>query len=178
MVYKYTQTLPEIEIQLKNGIYILPGLRPCGKTRLYQALSRLGVGYKNPDAAYDDNLSPKDVLTYDYEIYQLHKRNDIMLKNYLVNDNLKVVMIDRYEMFMGVCKEELIKKSESAIVLISCKSDRVDFSGLDELCEIDATEKKIKVYDVSDDDYDSGIHYTEEDIKRMLEHGSSDWASL
>jgi hypothetical protein len=96
---------------------------------------------------------------------------------------VKVVGTNDYEgevtLTVGtITKEELIKKSESAIVLISCKSDRVDFSGLDELCEIDATEKKIKIYDISDDDYDSGIHYTEEDIKRMLEHGSSDWASL
>ena len=87
-----------------NGIYQLGDESGTGKTRLCNLL-------------IDYRTIGKPVVGYSYRDY-IRKQQ---LSDY-INDGLKMIVIDRYDMYNGEMVADIIKLSEECIVLIDCKS--------------------------------------------------------
>ena len=117
----------KIDIQLDNGLYEFSDESATGKTRLYKALrdmQRYGepvLGYSYNDLQYGTDL--KSLLAQ--------------------NKDIKVLLIDRYDMFYEEYAEEVIKYSKNCIVMIDCKKG-IDFADT-ETCFIEMSDYCIKV---------------------------------
>jgi hypothetical protein len=104
ITFELTETYPMIKVyNLKNGVYTIND-KSLGKSWLCNSLKKLySFGYP--------------VIGYDYY--------DFVAKNQLsqhIDTGLKLIAIDRYDMYNGELADEIIKLSEKSIVLIDCKT--------------------------------------------------------
>ena len=124
-MFKIEDFATKIYINLENGIYTFTDYSATGKTRLFNLLK----SYKQ------DNLP---ILLYTYSDF---------LDNRIINpnNNYKLVLIDRYDMFRGNFEQELLELSKKAIVIVDSK-EFLEFTEFDNMCGIDMTPEKIEVY--------------------------------
>lgn len=118
----------KIEIDLPNGVYNLGILSGTGKTYLCNAFKYLGShGYP--------------VRGYDYEDF-LYGNS---LKNYINNDSVKYVFIDRYDLYTNKFLDDIQELGKTCVVLIDIK--RLHALAVDTLdAEIYLTDNKVVVY--------------------------------
>lgn len=95
----------KIDIQLDNGLYEFSDESATGKTRLYKTLR-------------DMQRYGEQVLGYSYNDLQYGTDLSSLLAQ---NKDIKVLLIDRYDMFYGEYAEEIIRCSKNCIVMIDCK---------------------------------------------------------
>lgn len=102
-MYTNNEYRTHVNIPLNNGIYIFDDETATGKTRLCKYLKKL--------RAYGE---PVNSLTY----------NDILSGTTIESifePNIKLVMLDRYDMYNNRGHEIIKKMKDSCIILIDCK---------------------------------------------------------
>ena len=119
--------LPEIIIDLPNGIYLFNNESATGKTRLYMELKK--------NQKYGES-----VVSYSYDDYLLN----IPIETIVIPNKYKVVMLDRYDMYNGIGKDLISACVDNTIVLIDCKKG-LNFGVDYEFCYIEMTDKLIEV---------------------------------
>lgn len=122
--YNGKQFLPRVEIDLAPGAYVFAKDSAIGKTRLYKTLldvRRYGdvVAY-----TYDDTFDNRDIES--------------------LAANAKVIMFDRYDMYINKFTDLIDKYSDNAIILIDCKNNADLDIGYD-YCDIEMSLSEIKV---------------------------------
>lgn len=120
-MYKNEKYRIKVNIDLNNGVYIFSDESATGKTRLYKVLK-------------DIQRWDKDVVAYTYGEYQEGISLSDVLKR---NPDCKVVMLDRYDMYIGKFKQEIADYSNKCIVLVDCKYSNYVVHPDEELCFID-----------------------------------------
>lgn len=128
-MYRNDRFRPSVVLDLPNGIYVFANASSVGKTRLFVALREVQV-------------VDGDVLTYT----QMDSRLGLRLKDVLAeNPGRKVLMLDRYDMYLGVCKKKIVEYAKDAIVLVDCKSSDFWFTEEDKRCFLKMTPDLIEV---------------------------------
>lgn len=107
MRYERTINRTKITIDLPSGVYLFNGHSATGKTRLFRMLRDLQLGGES-------------VFTYTYDDKLLFHLD---LAQMLGNENLEIVMLDRYDMYLGDALREIRNCANNAVVLIDCKSE-------------------------------------------------------
>lgn len=128
-MYVNTKYRTKIEIRLENGIYFFNTESATGKTRLYDCLKQI--------QRWD-----KDVIAYSYCDVQDHKSLHDM---FLDIPKAKVIMLDRYDMYIGYYSEDLVKLADRCVVLIDCKKPDFGLSDNDRVCGLEMTKNSIVV---------------------------------
>ena len=102
---------PSVRVLLDAGIYVFPPKSASGKTFLYYTLKDIG--------------SFERVTAYTY------------LAELLTSGKLDLILLDRYDMYSGMCTDEIRAFSKHGVVLIACKSNwpRLPMK----MCSIDLT---------------------------------------
>lgn len=121
---KYSVT---IDIKLEPGIYVFDNQSATGKTRLAKLLSEYHA-YKEP------------VVSYTYN----DKLKGISLADYLKDNEPKVILLDRYDLYNGDYAETIMEYSNESVILIDCKSEVKNIAD-DDWCTIEMTQNKIEV---------------------------------
>ena len=116
-----------INIDLEPGVYVFDNQSATGKTRLAKLLSEYQA-YGEP------------VVSYTYN----DKLRGISLMDFLKDNNYKVILLDRYDLYNGDYAETIIKYSKDAVVLIDCKSELKNIDN-DDWCDIVMTQDRIEV---------------------------------
>ena len=93
----------QIRIKLDNGFYFFDNESAIGKTYLAKLIEKYS-GYGEP------------ILAYSYKEFMQGIDLDKLLEN-----EYKVIVIDRYDMFEGYCLKALYDKSKNSIVLVDLK---------------------------------------------------------
>lgn len=107
--YNGRQYYPEINIELDNGIYVFSIESATGKTRLYKALKSVEQHGDVVAYTYSDTITKLDLKT-------------------LVNENTRVIILDRYDMYFNKFADVIEEYKDKAIVLIDCKvNDKIAF---------------------------------------------------
>lgn len=125
IVNKYN---PIVEIRLGVGLYQFNSQSSTGKTWLYNCLK-------------DFSLAGENVVAYTYNDYL----QNVSLLHLLKNKSPEVVLIDRYDMYLGEFKDLILELSKTAIVLVDCKQ-MLPFGRFDNVCGIVLEDGKIEVY--------------------------------
>lgn len=119
--------LPEIVIDLSNGVYLFNNKSATGKTRLCKEL-RKNQKYK------------EDVASYSYDDYLIN----IPIESVLIPSKYRVIMLDRYDMYNGEGKDLISACKDNTIILIDCKKG-LNFGVDYEFCYIEMTDSLIEV---------------------------------
>lgn len=119
--------MPNIKVDLQNGIYVFNSESAIGKTRLYKELRR-------------NQQYGEAVASYSYEDYLL----GVPISNVLIPNKYKLIMLDRYDMYSGEGADLISLCKNNSIILIDCKSD-LPFSTEYNWCTIEMTAKLIEV---------------------------------
>jgi hypothetical protein len=120
----------KIKISLENGFYIFEDEAALGKTHLANLLKKLGSFGEAVDA-------------YSFSDYRLGVSLDKILEK-----DLKVLLIDRYDLYEGFCIQSLTEKSKDCIVLVDLKYITRDFTNVNlrkDRCTIVLGEGSIEV---------------------------------
>ena len=125
-MYEYTGRGFKVEINLEPGIYVLSNMTSTGKTLLCNLLK-------------DFNAYGEPVNGYTYNDY-LSKRHI----NIYAKQGIKVLMLDRYDMYNGVYKEIIKSLANDTIVIVDCKN-YMDIDYDYDLCDIRFDHRYIKV---------------------------------
>lgn len=104
---KYT---PQIVINLEPGIYVFPNSSADGKTYLAMRLRQL----------HDDER---------VDSYTFVDRSHFGIEKVLDSSKNDVVLIDRYDMYLGEGAGAIEQFSKTGVVLIDCKSRNLPFGG-------------------------------------------------
>lgn len=128
-MYRSDELRIKIEINLENGLYAFDGESATGKTRLFRCLRDL-------------QFMGDKILTYTYS----DKLNGISLADKLKEkaSESKVIMLDRYDMYLNEEALELLKYSEDRIILVDCKLIE-EMQVVGRWCTIEMTESSIVV---------------------------------
>lgn len=122
-------SVPNIVIDIDNGVYRLTNQSGTGKTYLYSLLSRIMEG---------DN----SVLSVTYSNALLGKEGVI---NYIKENKPKVMLFDRYDMYVGVFDDVINDFSNNAVILVDLKhkESSIKFTGI---CNVYLKEHVIEVW--------------------------------
>lgn len=115
---------PKIYIDLKPGVYCFPASSASGKTYLSSLLRLLRKKERVDSHTYIDDFSPK-------EFFDRAKRD--------------LVMLDRYDLYVGQGEPEMNEFAKTGIVLLDCKSNL--HNDKFNPCYIDFGKGGISVYD-------------------------------
>jgi len=108
-MYIFTNGYPEIRIKLDNGVYIFDAKSSTGKTYLAILLKRLrGAG------------EPVDSFTY-ADSKRVNTLTEALSGKDFTVQQLRVIMLDRYDMYSDLYVDELDKLRENCVILIDCK---------------------------------------------------------
>ena len=118
----------KIYINLENGLYIFSNQSSTGKTRLYKELK-------------DMYTYGEDVLAYSYSDLLYGTDLAELLKK---NPDKKVLLIDRYDMFINQYRGIIAAYSKHSIVMVDCKQE-ISFTKEDGMCFIEMTDNTISV---------------------------------
>lgn len=119
---------PLIQINLENGIYLFDNKSGIGKTYLFKLLNVIS--------------SRTDFLCLTLSNYFLV--NDLV--NVCKSRNVKVIILDRYDLYINQFSEELLQLKDNVIILVDCKHpDKLSFDSGN--CGINFTEDKLEVFD-------------------------------
>ena len=124
---KLSNCLPEIMIDLSNGVYLFENKAATGKTRLCKELKK-HQKYK------------EEVASYSFDDYL----NNIPIESVLIPNKYRVIMLDRYDMYNGVGKDLISACKANTIILIDCKKG-LNFGVDYEVCYIEMTDRFIEV---------------------------------
>ena len=127
-MFKIIEYKPEVIINLENGLYQFDSETATGKTRLCELLREY-------------NRAGLPVVAYSYTDWSL----GLDLISVVNKFKPKVLMIDRYDMFIGEYSDFLESIQDEIIVMIDCK-DMLPFGEYDKVCGIKFTPDKIEVY--------------------------------
>lgn len=117
-----------VDVDLTAGIYQFEDDSATGKTRLCELLKKYrAYGEKVYAYTYNDLL-----VGIDFE-------SDVKQQEY------KVVMLDRYDMYKGRFSETIKELSKSCVVLIDCKHE-LGINSLVHLAEIELRPNAVLVY--------------------------------
>lgn len=94
----------KISVNLDNGLYLFDNESAIGKSRLCSLLKKYRT-YGEP------------VLSYPYDDFKIH----LDIETIMCSSDIKLVVLDRYDMYRGYALEFLERYSERSIVLIDCK---------------------------------------------------------
>lgn len=114
--------IPSVKVLLDNGVYALPAQSATGKTFLYYALRDIR------------EFEPVDAYTY---------KDGRNLEELLTGGNLKLILLDRYDMYPDSCVDEIKTFGKSGVVLIDCKSNWPDLRMV--TCSIDLSEAGVVI---------------------------------
>lgn len=108
-----------INIDAKNGVYILGGSSADGKTWLCNEIDDMGTYFHNTVGySYKDYLDNLDLRT--------------KIKNKCGDKIPEVVVIDRYDMYCGVYWDYIKELGKHSIVIVDCKvDDDLDLRGVE-----------------------------------------------
>ncbi len=107
---------PSVRVLLDAGIYVFPPKSASGKTFLYYTLKDIGSFERVTAYTYGDGRNLAELLT---------------------SGTLDLILLDRYDMYSGMCTDEIRAFSKHGVVLIACKSNwpRLPMK----MCSIDLT---------------------------------------
>lgn len=128
MIVDLSKYTPSVYVDLEPGIYVFPAMSAEGKTYLSSTLHELRKRERVDSHTYVDDFRPG-------EFFDRSKRD--------------LVMLDRYDLYVGQCESEMKAFSESGIVLVDCKSNLNNVGFLP--CSIDLSETGVVVYDTLSD---------------------------
>lgn len=119
---------PKIQINVENGVYRFDNKSGTGKSYICKILSAI--------------TTRKDFLCLDASNYDLvHSLKDVHK-----NRSLKVIILDRYDLYINEFKEQIEDLRDEVIILIDCKHpNKLAFET--GYCGIDFTEDKLEVFD-------------------------------
>lgn len=126
-MYKNDKYNTEINIDLKNGVYVFDDRSATGKTRLCKELKEL-------------RRLGEPVIGYTYGDDKL----GINLVDVINKVNPKVLLLDRYDMYNGTFNSQLTDWGKNAIVLIDCKGD-LETEAYTDWCTIEMGPREIEV---------------------------------
>jgi tRNA A37 threonylcarbamoyladenosine biosynthesis protein TsaE len=130
-MYTSKKVTPKIVINLKPGIYIFEGESGTGKSYLAKTLHR-----------YRALKEPVDSFTYD-DAVKTSLESYLNGNDFSMND-LKVVMLDRYDLYTRKFNSTIEDLAKHCIVLIDCKGPTYIHDDGDS-CSIIFDEKTIEV---------------------------------
>jgi spore coat polysaccharide biosynthesis predicted glycosyltransferase SpsG len=122
-------SVPNIVIDVETGVYQFANQAGTGKTYLYSLLSRIMEG-------------DSSVLSVTYSNALLGKEGVI---NYIKENKPKVMLFDRYDMYVGVFDDVINDFSNNAIILVDLKhkESSIKFTGI---CNVYLKEHVIEVW--------------------------------
>ena len=126
-MFELTTYKVPIRVQLDNGVYHFVGESATGKSYLANLLSKYGA-YGEP------------VATYSYHDYVSGKS----LTELLDNPSLRLVVVDRYDLYSDHYAAELTRKYTDKIVLVDVKKYN-SLRGVP-LCSLSLTSAGIEVF--------------------------------
>lgn len=130
-MYEFLKGVPKISIQLNPGIYSFQCMSASGKTYLAKQLKLLRqLGEKVDSFTWYDTKRGGLAQTLTMSDFPM--------------EELKVLLLDRYDRYAGYFVEELRKLSSTCIVLIDCK-ESLQFRGAKSCC-IRLSSDSIEVY--------------------------------
>lgn len=119
----------KIYINLENGVYIFDDESATGKSRLCSLMKE-----------YRGN-GRLDIFGYTYI-----DRYDISFEQVFNKGKTKVVLLDRYDMYLGEAAEWISKYKNDMVILIDCKGEFKDIDVEDwDYCYIKMTVNSIEV---------------------------------
>lgn len=130
-MYEFIKGVPKISIQLEPGIYIFQCSSAAGKTYLAKQLKLLRQAGEKVDS-----------FTW-YDTKRGGLAQTLTMSDFPMED-LKVLLLDRYDRYSGSFVDEIQKLSKTCIVLIDCKGS-VKFSGA-KTCSIRLSGARIEVH--------------------------------
>lgn len=117
----------QILVDLEPNVYMFQRLSATGKSRLCKCLKKL-CSYGEPVNAY----------TYEDKLL------GIPIESVLVPNKYKVILLDRYDMYIGDGKDLINECRKNSVILIDCKSEFY-FADDDEMCSISMSADRIEV---------------------------------
>ena len=117
----------EISIDLDTGVYVFDDESSTGKTFLSKCLKEY-------------SLNDTSIDSYTYQ----DLKKGVTLPKYIGNRRVRYLMLDRYDLYVGIFTEYIRELSKNCTIMIDCKGD-MDISYLD--CGIEFTKGKIEVFD-------------------------------
>lgn len=126
----------EIVVNVKPGVYYFDSESATGKTFMCKMLAK---------------LKRKDVIVITYDNEELIK-SESELDSLINKKNTKLVMLDRYDMYVGKFDNVMNRHRNNVIFLVDCKKP-YKMKCEAKWCAINMTDKKVEV---SDYDYVRG----------------------
>lgn len=120
----------EIIVNLKPGVYYFDSESATGKTFICKMLARLRM---------------KDVIVITYDNEELIK-NEAELDMLINEKNAKLVILDRYDMYVGRFDDVMNRHRNDVIFLVDCKKP-YKMKCEAKWCAINMTDKKVEVSD-------------------------------
>lgn len=121
---------PNVVIDLEPGVYWFDTESATGKTYLYRTLQKV--------------VSFGDTVAYSYYDYEAGVDLAYRLRN--CKDSIKVLILDRYDMYFNEYIDLIEELGDHCIILIDTKNPNGLEFGHDGVCFIQLEENKIYVY--------------------------------
>lgn len=131
-IYDGKQYYPKLSIELEPGVYVFRPISASGKTFIHHTLKDVARKYDTVAYTYDDYLD---------DISLEHKINRC-------NGIPKVIMLDRYDMYIGKCDDVIEKYKNKSIILLDIKDTNEATKRADDFVYIERSNESIRVYTV------------------------------
>lgn len=116
----------KIIINLENGIYTMGNESATGKTYLYKMLDKLSTR--------------KDILCLTFSSAELIDS----ITNIIKKRNVKLLVLDRYDLYAGKFANEIISLRNDLIILLDYKQGSI-FGEYQDICTLELTETTLEV---------------------------------
>ena len=128
-MYNFSIRGKSVELDLKPGIYVFDCVTASGKTFLCSMLKTFKtLGQPVGGYSYNDVLEGRS------------------LQSYINGSPIKYLVIDRYDMYLGKCDEDINKLVESGcVIVIDCKFKN-DLNLDYDIAILELTAGKVRVY--------------------------------
>lgn len=130
--YDGKQYYPKLNIELEPGVYVFRPISASGKTFIHHTLKDVARKYDTVAYTYDDYL---DGISLEHRISRC-------------SGIPKVIMLDRYDMYIGKCDDIIEKYENKSIILLDIKDTNEATKRADDFVYIELSNESIRVYRV------------------------------
>ena len=130
-MYSFSKGLPEVQINLSNGIYVFQRESGAGKSYLAERLHSLrGIG------------EPVDSFSFS-DLKKFGSLEEALNGVDFTLGELKVILFDRYDQYVGKFTETIQELGHTCIILVDCKG--LTQLGDVNMCDISFDKVRIEV---------------------------------
>ena len=131
-IYDGKQYYPKLSIELEPGVYVFRPISASGKTFMHHTLKDVARKYDTVAYTYDDYL---DGISLEHKINRCIGIPE-------------VIMLDRYDMYIGKCDDIIDEYDSKSIILLDIKDTTEATKRADDFVYIERSNESIRVYTV------------------------------